>query len=283
MQATLRYLAIVSEQPEQLAEFYVRHMGLRELTRSPSGEITLTDDLYNLSILPRRDGDEPGLSRPGIAIDNLDELKDRLRRYAPDVALEPEPGGPHYGDYRVRDPNGYAVSISTSSFGLPPAAPRRPAIRHVALCEPNGDAVAKFYVNVLGLERRNPQRWSWGFRALGDGLTAFTVLANADEMRAHGREVDVDHFKPGLNHFGIEAASPIEERLVGLPPGARVAKRPDRDEYYRVWDVDGNHFDLRGGDGWQREAEGPRIVNAVWDEQAAAAHLGRVGRGEPAG
>jgi catechol 2,3-dioxygenase-like lactoylglutathione lyase family enzyme len=251
MQATIRYLAIVSRQPEPLADFY-------------------------LSILPYREGgDELGLHHPGIAIDDLDELKDRLRRFAPDVALEPEPGSPHYGEYRVRDPNGYVVSISPTGFGLPPAAPRRPAIRHVALCEPNGDAVADFYEQVLGLEKRNPGRWTWNFRALGDGLTAFTILADADQMRAHGREVDIDHFKPGLNHFGIEAPSPIEERLVGLPAGARVAKRPDRDEYYRVWDPDGNHFDLRGGSGWQEEAEGPRIVNAVWDERAAATTLGR--------
>jgi catechol 2,3-dioxygenase-like lactoylglutathione lyase family enzyme len=276
MQATVRYLAIVSKQPEPLADFYVRFMGLRELTRSASGEITLTDDLYNLSILPYREGgDEPGLHHPGVAIDDLDELKDRLQRYAPDPTLEPEPGGPHYGDYRLRDPNGYAVCISTTNFGLPPAEPRRPAIRHVALCQPNGDAVADFYARVLGLEKRNPDRWRWNFRALGDGFTAFTILASAEEMRANGREAGIDHFKPGLNHFGIEAASPIEDRLVGLPAEARIAKRPDREEYYRVWDVDGNHFDLRGGTGWQEEGDGPRIVNAVWDEQAAAATLGR--------
>jgi len=276
MHATVRYLAIVSRQPEPLADFYVRYMGLRELTRSASGEITLTDDLYNLSILPYREGgDEPGLHHPGIAVDDLDELKDRVQRYAPDLTLEPEPGGPHYGDYRLRDPNGYVVSVSGSSFGLPAPAPGRPAIRHVALCQPNGDAVADFYEQVLGLEKRNPARWGWNFRALGDGYTAFTILASADEMRAKGREVGVDHFKPGLNHFGIETVSPVEDRLVSLPEGARIAKRPDRDEYYRVWDIDGNHFDLRGGTAWREEAGDPRTINAVWDEQAAAATLGR--------
>src|SRR5205809_853677 len=125
MQATVRYLAIVSKEPEPLAEFYTRYMGLRQLARSASGEISLTDDLY--------------------------KLKERLERYAPDQTLEPEPGGPHYGDYRLRDPNGYPVCVSTTSFGLPPAQPRRPLIRHVALCEPNGDAVAEFYANVLGM------------------------------------------------------------------------------------------------------------------------------------
>jgi catechol 2,3-dioxygenase-like lactoylglutathione lyase family enzyme len=279
MPSTVRYLAIVSKQPEPLAAFYQRYMGLREFARAPSGEISLTDDLYNLSILPYRDGgDEPGLSHMGIAIDDLNELKDRLQRFAPDVPLEPLPGAPHYGDYRLHDPNGYPVCVSTTSFGLPPAQPRRPAIRHVALCEPNGDAVADFYVNVLGLEKRNPSRWRWNFRAVGDGISAFAILASADELRAHGRDPDIDHFKPGLNHFGIEAASPIEDRLVGLPAEARVAKRPDRDEYYRVWDLDGNHFDLRGGEGWQEESDGPRVEGgAVWDEKAAAAHLGRAG------
>jgi O-antigen/teichoic acid export membrane protein len=80
--------------------------------------------------------------------------------------------------------------------------------------------------------------------------------------------------------FGFVLASlgymPFE--AVWEPARFEIAKRPDRDEYYRIWDVDGNHFDLRGGTGWQEEGDGPRIVNAVWDERAAAATLGRAPR-----
>ena len=38
MQATIRYLAIVSDDPERLARFYTSGFGMRELGRSSAGD-----------------------------------------------------------------------------------------------------------------------------------------------------------------------------------------------------------------------------------------------------
>src|SRR6266511_4237649 len=62
MDSQIRYLAIVSEQPETLARFYSNYFSMRELGRSDAGDIALTDGFYNISILKRRDGaEEPGI------------------------------------------------------------------------------------------------------------------------------------------------------------------------------------------------------------------------------
>ena len=67
MDARIRYLAIVSEQPDTLARFYTSTFGMRELGRSGAGDVALTDGFYNLSILkPRDSAEEPGLSHFGL-------------------------------------------------------------------------------------------------------------------------------------------------------------------------------------------------------------------------
>ncbi len=50
----IRYLAVISEDPESLAEFYVDEVGMAELDRSAAGDISLTDGYYNLTLFRRR-------------------------------------------------------------------------------------------------------------------------------------------------------------------------------------------------------------------------------------
>ena len=54
MNSQIRYLAIVSEQPETLANFYSTYFKMRELGRSDDGDVAVTDGFYNISILKQR-------------------------------------------------------------------------------------------------------------------------------------------------------------------------------------------------------------------------------------
>jgi hypothetical protein len=84
MDSQIRYLAIVSERPETLAEFYSTYFAMRELGRSDSGDIALTDGFYNISILKPRDGAaELGISHLGVTIEDIREIEARLRDFAP--------------------------------------------------------------------------------------------------------------------------------------------------------------------------------------------------------
>jgi catechol 2,3-dioxygenase-like lactoylglutathione lyase family enzyme len=253
MQATIRYLAIVSDDPERLARFYTSAFGMRELGRSSTGDISVTDGGYNLSLLATRpELGPPGPRLFGIAVDDRAELEERLQRFAPGLTLDPDEGGLHYGEYCVTDPNGFAISVSTSGFGLNGGPNPLPAIRHVAMCEPQGDQVADFYLNVFGLEKASLGHWSATGRFLTDGTTSLALLADAEEMQAAGRKVSVDHYKQGLTHYGFETPR-VGEFIEQLPAGTRSEQRldrPDSRDYYRLWDPDGNHFDLRVAGAW---------------------------------
>src|SRR5262245_13915796 len=114
MDSQIRYLAIVSEQPDTLARFYSTYFSMRELGRSDAGDVALTDGFYNISILkPRDDAAEAGISHFGITIDDIGQIEARLKDFSPKTTIRQEEGDLFRGDYRVTDPYGQIVSLST--------------------------------------------------------------------------------------------------------------------------------------------------------------------------
>ena len=257
MQATIRYLAIVSDDPERLARFYTTNFGMQELGRSGAGDVSVTDGFFNLSLLACRPAlGARGPRQIGIAVDDHAALVDRLQRFAPHLTLQPDEGGLHHGEYCIADPNGYPVAVSTCGFGVPGGTSRLPGMRHVAMCEPRGDVVAEFYASVFGLEKAFLEMWRSTGRFLTDGTINLAILGDAEETRAAGKEVTVDHAQLGVNHYGFE--TPRVGDLIGqLPREVRREQRLDRrdaQDYYRIWDPDGNHFDLRVAGAWTAAA-----------------------------
>ncbi|MEE9291276.1 MAG: hypothetical protein V3U99_09675, partial [Alphaproteobacteria bacterium] len=58
--ARIGYLAVLSEDPESLAGFYVRYFGFEELGRTKDGDVTLTDGGFNITLFRHR----PDLGEP---------------------------------------------------------------------------------------------------------------------------------------------------------------------------------------------------------------------------
>ena len=83
MNSQIRYLAIVSEQPETLANFYSTYFKMRELGRSDDGDVAVTDGFYNISILKQRsESEETGISHFGITIDDIGAVEARIKEFA---------------------------------------------------------------------------------------------------------------------------------------------------------------------------------------------------------
>mgnify|MGYP003989828797 CR=1 FL=1 len=107
-------------------------------------------------------------------------------------------------------------------------------MRHLAIVTTDPDKLAKFYVDVFGLEIQ--QRADSGNIFMTDGYLNIALLTN----KAEGKP-------SGLNHFGfhIDDMADITAKLetAGVPA---PAKRP-ADRHYaemRAFDPDGNNFDL---------------------------------------
>jgi catechol 2,3-dioxygenase-like lactoylglutathione lyase family enzyme len=252
MGSQIRYLAIVSEHPDTLAHFYSTHFAMRELGRSDAGDIALTDGFYNISLLkPREGASEPGISHFGITTDDIREVEARLKEFAPKTDIREEEGDLFHGDYRVTDPYGQVVSLSTHEFHTPKVERTFPCICHIAVCVPNNDEVLDFYVNVFGFRESTTSkriraenrvvRWA------ADGETAMAILPDRGRRDMNERESPRD----GLNHFGW-LVTDLENFLDALPEGC-ISKRPSSRPMaeYRGFDPDRNPFDISQDKGYE--------------------------------
>jgi catechol 2,3-dioxygenase-like lactoylglutathione lyase family enzyme len=275
MDAHFGYMAIVSDQPERLADFYARHFQMWELGRSDAGDVSITDGFLNVSLLKRRPGVEgasgrPGLSHFGIAVSDIREVEANLEEHLPSAELQAEPGDLHHGEYRVVGPNGLPVSISTTNFGVQGQARRLPRIRHMALCmDPPNDPQVDFLVNVFGFREVSTslvrRRDNVPVRFVGDGNVNLALLVNggagfykAGMERPHEDVFKNDaeraiNTKSGLQHFGFVVAD--AQAVMDAQPAALAQwnnKREARDmAEYRVFDPDLNAIDLSQRSGFE--------------------------------
>ncbi len=74
--AKLRHLAILTHQPDRLANFYKRVFEMKEMYRTKNGSVHLSDGEVNLAILNATDPKEPG-HQPGLY--HLRRDVDRIR------------------------------------------------------------------------------------------------------------------------------------------------------------------------------------------------------------
>jgi len=189
MNSRIRYLSLVSERPEALADFYSTHFSMRELGRSERGDIALTDGFYNLTFLKRRpsldeEDEQPGLNHFGIEIDDIREIEARLEEYAPRADIRQEKGDLHHGEFRVYDPNNIPVSLSLRNFGVASEERQMPNVRHIAMMVPKNQEVADFFCNVFGFRETSSGKKNHGtaspVRFVGDGSTALAILQLLD-------------------------------------------------------------------------------------------------------
>ena len=250
--ARIRYIAIMANEPEKLADFYKRYLAMQEIARSPEGDISLTDSFYNITVFSNRDGvdeaSEPGLHHLGFQVESLEEVEDRYKWLYPSGKISKEQGGPHRGELRIYDNDGRAVSLSEGPFGVTGSEERFPRIRHVAFATPNPTKTLEFYSNVLGMKELPTSRefCSRGMpnRFAGDGATNFA-------MHPYPPGVGQDP-RPGFNHFGV-LVSDIEAVVREMSTAVSIAPRPADRPFaeLRFKDPEKNAVDLSQSKGWE--------------------------------
>lgn len=253
--ARLRYIAFLTENPDELSNFYARHLNLDVLGRSNAGDVSLTDGYFNLTFLKARDDlDEPdpilGLHHVGLEVDNPDTVITRYLDRNPRAMVVDEPGGIHFGDVRIFDPECRAISLSASAFGLPKEERRVPRLAHIAFNALDPTNILEFYDILFGfrevgssLQRREEGRKN---RFAGDGFTNLAIHPYYSLTQA-GHEA-----RYGFNHIGFlvgDLTDKVEAFSKEVPVDKRPADRPYAE--YRLRDPEGNAFDLGQTKGWE--------------------------------
>ena len=115
----LRHVAILTHQPEKLADFYKRVFELKELFRTKRGSIHLSDGDVNLAILNANDPKEPGhrlgLYHFGFHVKDPEAVAKRIQEVYPEGA--PKARQATYAESRGTDPDGNLFDISSVGWG----------------------------------------------------------------------------------------------------------------------------------------------------------------------
>lgn len=121
--AQIRHLAIRTEEPERLAQFYIEVFGFKDLHRGshpghPAGKsVHLTDGYFELAILDNSAQESPnGLYHFGIKIEDMEETLKRLKKFRADKPIRQRPEGTPFAEMRVSDLEGNLIDLSVHGF-----------------------------------------------------------------------------------------------------------------------------------------------------------------------
>jgi catechol 2,3-dioxygenase-like lactoylglutathione lyase family enzyme len=261
--ARIRYLSLLSRQPEEIVRFYTGYFNMQEIGRSSEGDISITDGYFNISVFklrPELRASEPrlavGMNHLGLEVDSIEETVERYLKFNPKGIVVPEPGGIHYGEMRIHDPEFMPVSLSEKGFGVKTREAGMPRMLHIALNSFHSPTIMEFYEQVFGLRPLRKinaffMRQNMLNRFMGDGKVNLSLHEFYIDNPGHQ-----GHY--GINHIGfmVEDWKTLTDEIgKKYPAASRPANRPYEDS--RVEDPDGNKVDIGQTKGWE-------VDDGVW-------------------
>ena len=259
MNARSGYLALLSNTPDKLADFYVKHLAFRPMGKSAQGDVTVTDGAFNVSIFKHR----PELKEPnmeigqhhlGIAVDSIAEVEKRYLKFNPRGVIVREAGDLQHGEARIYDPECHPVTLSERNFGIDKPSAALPRIAHIAIGALDPSALYEFYNAVFGFRELleahadAAKRPGYKNRHVGDGATNVALQAFYNTREGH-------EARHGIAHIGLLVRDPasLAKSVEGVAtfahrPGSRVQSE------IRMRDPEGNGCDLSGR-GWEIDTD----------------------------
>jgi len=253
--AKIRHVAIFSENPKKLADFYGEVFGTTLTGVADNGAAWVTDGYMDIALLPvlGRANRKPGIHHWGFTLEEAEKpgvvarLKEREAKIYSPYVDSPDAHRP-YAEDAVIDPDGNRFDLSTgmrkmreggASVSSADAALATPKIKHIAIFSDDPSRLAKFYGEVFGLKTTGS---SQGDVWVTDGYVDVALISR---KRANAPR--------GIHHWGFtlprEIRGEVYDKLIarGLPPSDPRAEDPTIDRPYvedKGHDIDGNRYDL---------------------------------------
>jgi catechol 2,3-dioxygenase-like lactoylglutathione lyase family enzyme/predicted enzyme related to lactoylglutathione lyase len=207
MNAKLVHIAVRSAEPRTLADFYKRAFGLREVLSNRKA-VDLWDGYLFLAINPPTANGRMGLNHFGFLVENVDALRPVLER-AGASRVDARPAGRSFTDWRVHDPEGNPIDLSSRGYDTIPAERLEKAsgdgamneLRRLVVLTENPERLAEFYKEVFGLAAKNftggvvltdgVMRLVLLKRSGASGLYAYGLAAHGDETLRRLKDLDM--------------------------------------------------------------------------------------------
>jgi catechol 2,3-dioxygenase-like lactoylglutathione lyase family enzyme len=220
MNTKLTHIAISAVDPPLMRLFYSRVFGLHGVSEHSTAGF-LTDGYINFALNYRKPGYQAGLDHFGFEVDDLDEVRSRLRELYPSVETTTRPAHRGYVGMASHDPEGHVFDLSYADMG----ERRRVAVigersqrttrhfHHLAMRALNPQKTAMFYRDVFDLQWAKEPSENQVFH-LTDGVMKLVIMPWRVTDFAETGIVE----RPALDHMGffVESIADYQEDLEKL-------------------------------------------------------------------
>jgi len=131
--AKIKHIALTTQDPAKVAEFYKEAFGLQEIRRSPNGAVFLTDGYINVAILNHKTEQDAdvgangpnynGIHHIGFQVEDLQEACAKLEKVQGTRLTQKEgldramgPRGPRNFEMKWAGPDGVVIDVSHTGW-----------------------------------------------------------------------------------------------------------------------------------------------------------------------
>jgi catechol 2,3-dioxygenase-like lactoylglutathione lyase family enzyme len=118
--ARIRHIAILANDPNPLAAFYVSTFGMTEVMRMPEDDaVYVSDGHLNLAIIKAR-GRPEGMFHFGFQVDDMNGTAEAALRNGALAGLQDVPLDGRFVEAFIKDPGGNRVDVSETGWKIHP-------------------------------------------------------------------------------------------------------------------------------------------------------------------
>jgi catechol 2,3-dioxygenase-like lactoylglutathione lyase family enzyme len=207
MFAKINHVAIISERYAVTGKFYEAVFGMKTAGQlRPTNAIVVGDGYVGLNINPRALTRPARLDHFGIEVEDVETAFERLGKYQ-GVEWLKRPANRPFAGITTHDPNGNVFDLSQKKMANRTDIYEKGEwrqdrfISHIALRTLDPDAMADFYTDVFGFDRRN-RREGDANQYVSDGRVTLVL------MPWHITDYDgTGIVSPGMDHIGFTVES----------------------------------------------------------------------------
>jgi catechol 2,3-dioxygenase-like lactoylglutathione lyase family enzyme len=286
----LAHVALITADPERLADYYEANVGLVRVGGGDDGAIRLTTDRHH-HCLELHAGDTPALHHIAFEVRDVQRATAALEAGA---AVRPQavPAVGYADAATFRDPEGNAIRLvsgtETSDVIAPGSRTFRPRkIGHIGVRAADPDALSAFYTDVIGFRLSDWIGKQVVFLRCNPDHHALVFVAEPPEgSSVHHVAFEVESWEGFARQADMLAANGIS---IGWGPGRHA---PSQNYFMYFDDADGNRIEWMAGVRQITDEEGHTAVVFdpaessswnVWGVMPPAHFLNRIGPGSLAG
>lgn len=234
MFASIRHIAVMTENWDREAKFYQTIFGMKKITNGMTDEKGkynkdrghLSDGVIGLALLQRQPGFRSGLDHFGFAVEDVQVVRDRLKQYYPEVNIHQSQSHVPFAGLRGHDPDANQWDLSQKGMnnvreGYVEFGWEQPRwINHICIRSGRPAYLAEFYQKVFELK---PVEGLSGDNSyyLTDGKVGLAIRP-WDMVQYRGQMAGLDHF--GFKVDDLEQTKKDLDALAAAAPASAPRK-----------------------------------------------------------